>query len=611
MLPKPLLMKILLLLLITANTLFACFIPPAEDVLLFRRDALKLDENRQVLLSKDLIALANRPTALADSAQRRASAQLIALAANLAPKSKAPLNTVKKLSDSSDEALFSEKDFEETYANIGRTILYLLEDPKRKEHFAVAQLLLDPLATVAPDLGILSARPSTDESARWQRAVAPIANFVTPPPSPPEIEKPEPTSEEMAATEETNLPPEPTEEAFKKVANFSGTALVPVFLQNIKAKTGPVPPRIEILNFEGALKESSGSIHLPRFPSDSTRDATKHRLEASLRRNYSPGIADGFQGRFRLDKNDHVYSNRNGKILDLPMMILAEGLLSERQPVKNLVILGELQEDGSIQSPKLPWQFFEILLAANRSLPGRLLIAPGSKPLLLSLLSQQKEDFFFNFDVFEVATLDEALELSFENAAPKNTVEALAKFQEIRSVGASKSTSVFVSNPHVLIRLAEVEKLEPRLLSASLLKIRGSNDHPQNHSTEALAAIIQSSLVSTASIPYSPPRDLVSSSLEKIHEECRAGLDPLGRHVALADREMYDNALDLANRVRTLARAKERYDKEASSEGDSFHQSLFFNTYKAIQEEYFLLASETAKILGQPRPTDPRLPKKE
>lgn len=592
-------MKTILLLLATAGTLLGCFIPPTENAQLFRRDALKLDTNRQILLSKDLLTLATRPTALANTAQRRATAQLLALAANFDPDSKTPRRIAKRFAAPYEDQATSVVDYNEPLENISRVVLYLLEDSQEKEHFAIAQLLLDPLATIAPDQGIVSARPSTKGSPRWYRAIAPLESFATPKKEPsPEIPK-----KEMA----TDSPIKTPEETFKKVADFKGAISIPLFLHENSNGKNNIHARLQALTFDAKLKEQPGQISRPFKLNSQILPNIIQRVQTNLHRKHDSQIVAGVQGKFHLNKAG--YTDRNGLILALPMTILTEGLLSERQPIDNLVILGELTESGAIKAPEFPWQFLEILLASKSDEPRRLLVSPEIKPLLLSFLTQQNEDFFFQFDIFAVSTLDEAYELAFEGATPEKTTQAFTQFQEIRQVGAGKSTTAFVSNPHVIARLAEVEKTEPRYLSATLLKARGTGEYPQQHSTPALAAILQSALMPLAQIPYSRSRDLESDSLESIHKQCRANLDPLARHIAISDRKMYDNALDLANRVRTLARAKSRHDKEGHTGSDSFHLSLFFNTFKAIQEEYYELAKKTSTLLGQKPPTDPRLTK--
>ena len=601
-------MKILCLLLATSSTLLACFIPPAEDVLLFRRDALELDANRQQLLANDLITLADRPTALADSAQRRASAQLLALGSNLAPDSKAPVNVAKGLLARGDEDLLSSIDYEALLEDISRTILYLLQDPAKKEHFAVAQLILDPLAIVAPELGIISARPSTEESPRWGRAVAPRAKFVTRRKATPPSDETKAPTEEAPSGDESNMLQQPEEAPFPKVADFNDSLQVPLFLSSrYEGDLSEPSPTLATLTFMGKLKKEHGKIHPPKGTNSELLLESIATAKASLRGTRKSRILEGIHGSFSIGEKE--IRSRSGQILALPMAILEEGLLSERKPLDDLIVLGELKKDGTIQAPEMPWQFLRILLTNQSNEPRRLLLAPQIKPLLLAILTERNEDFFFRFDVFEVATLEEAFALSFEEAAPEKTQEAIAKFEEIRRVGANKSTSVFVSNAHVLARLDEVEEIEPRLLSASLLKIRGSGTHPQHHSTKQLATILQSALMPLAGTPYRNPRFLKPASLEKIHEECRPGLDATARFVAMSDRKLYDDALDLANRVRTLARAKTRFDEENFPSDETYRQSLFLGTFKAMQEEYVNLATEIATILGQEPPVDPRLPK--
>lgn len=599
-------MKALLILLATAVLGLGCYLPPAEGVLLFRRDTLTLDANRQTLLAKDLVALATRQEALDDARQRRATAQLLALAANLDPASKSPQNLNRTYAEEDEGFVPTSFDFEKSLSNLSSVLVYLLGEDATKQEQAIGGLLLDPLVVVAPDLSLVSARNPNRESPRWHRVVAPLDQFEEQPEvdSSPSVE-PEMTGEQEGEEESAGEPGKVFE-----VSDFEGSITVPVFLgERISNEEYRIYELLEPLRFSARLKRDWGKVSPPVARNSQTLPVITARVKENLERKYSPEIVQRIEGNFRVGKAD--YLDRNGLTFSLPMMILAEGFLSERQPLENLLVLGELTSEGTVSAPAVPWPFLNLILQSEQKAPRRILVSQEMRPQMEALLTLQKEDFFFENDVFQVKTLDDVYELAFEGAESERASEALAQLREIRRVGAGKTTSVFVANPHVLARLAEARTMDARLLSATMLEMRGSSNQPVNHPTEVLASLMQAALAPLAKVPYSNSRDLKARSLEEIHSDCRAALDPLARYVALGDRKLYDKGLDLANRIRTLARAKERYEEEENQSEESYSVSLFFSTFRGIQKEYLELATEVAGILGQEAPRDPNAPKVE
>lgn len=589
-------MRIILNALLGAGSLCANFIPPAQDALLFRQDALPLDTSRQKQLSGDLIALASRPAATESTAERRATSQLLALASNLDPQAKAPRN-LAEIYASEDEGIefLTKVVLEAPLRRISETALFLLEDPSEAEHLAIAQLFLDPLATIAPELEILQNRPSASESDRWQRVVAPLDSFAT-------RREPTPTVIEKEAMPEPPLTEtEPPAEDLLEAEPFDGTLAMPIFTGGTsKTAIRIVDPQMPRLRLQAKLTNNA-RIKSPFLRNSGPLAATHSIVRKNLDRLHGEKNAARLQGQYTLQSGNLI--SRNADTLAFPVALLSEGLFQGKMPLENLVVLGSLSEDGRIRAPQYSWEFLQIFLTSESEQPRRLLIAPEMIPLLEAFLIEQKEDFFFDYDIFAVSTLEEAINLAFEGLEPPQTAAALQKFQEIREVGQGKRTAVFVANTHVLSRLQEVIDQEPRLISASLLHQKGSGDFPAHYPQEVLASLLDAALLPLTRIPYLQPQHLQPEELNQIHSQCRALLDPLARNVALSERESYDNALDLANRVRTLARAKARLNKEGNG---GFHQSLFFNTHRTIQEDYYQLASRLTQLRGLESPKNPR-----
>ena len=601
-------MKILLLLLATTGTVLGCYLPPAEGVFLFRRDTLPIDSNRQILLSRDLTTLATQPTTMDTAENRRATAQLLALAANFDPSSKGPaaLNAVFAKPDHNPEA-FATYEFEGALNNISKTIDFLLTKPNNKKNLEIAQLLIDPFVHISPDLDFIAARPYAKESARWRGVVAPLASLqqkipepAPPIPAPSIPEKmPEEDSQENEA--EKNNPTFAFDE--KK---FNGSLFVPVFVgfqkegQPNRASKETLLP----LTVQSELSHQKANSPELNFSDQELSQKISQLVKANVTRRHGNELANHFRGKASFSKA--IYEKRNHLNIALPIAILCEGLFTEDAPVDKLCILGNLEASGQIKEPRYASQLIEILSKSGTQQPRRLIVSSKLVPYFESLLIQQKEDFFFHYDVFAVETLDEAIALSFPSAHPEQTKAALEKFAEIRRVGKDKATSVFAANPHVLSRLAEVQKLEPRYLSASLLYLRGSNKQPSNHSSLVLASLIQSALFPLSKVPYnSNPDNLQVKALENIHKKCRANLDPIEKKVALKDREIYREALDLSNQIRSMARLKTRHEKEADWAKKQEHLSLLRETFKSAQSDYYQLATELSVILGEAAPPNP------
>ena len=121
-------MKTLLILLATVGTTLGKYVPPTENVPIFRRDTLLLDSYQQELLAQDLYRLATRSTALSTPKHRRATAQLLALVTTITPQSKGPANLNRSFaSDEVDSSLLIGSQFESVFENVSKITRHLLE----------------------------------------------------------------------------------------------------------------------------------------------------------------------------------------------------------------------------------------------------------------------------------------------------------------------------------------------------------------------------------------------------------------------------------------------------------------------------------------------------
>ena len=603
-------MKTILILLATVGTTLGQYVPPTEDVPIFRRDTLLLDSYQQELLAQNLYRLATRSTALSTPKHRRATAQLLALVTTITPQSKGPANLNRSFaSDEVDSSLLIGSQFESVFENVSKITRHLLESEDQANR-ELAHLLLDPFTVIAPQLEIFKTHPSPGESPKWNRAIAPLAAFkeLPPPPAIPNTET-KATSEENSeniSPEQPQNPPEKPKPPIE-VGDYAGSISFPALIPRASGKNTPKRPTLALLHFSGSVKANEGKIQSPLSSNPPLQTQVYSTLKSNLNREGYREVMPHIHGKFEIPEGS--YHPLNKEDIALPMAILAQSLLNKKKLHPKLIVLGNLEADGKITIPSRPIEALETLQKrAKSSKPKRLLVSSELRPYLESILVQHNEEFFFAYDIFAVSTLEEALSLSFTDSDTAQISSALIKFQEIRDVGQDKKTSVFVANPHVLTRLNEVRKLDSRFLSPTLLQLRGMNKQPLHHSQLVLASLLKNSLEPLSKLSYGQQIDTSSESLTETHKICRERIDKIGNEVASQDRILYDKTINLINKARTLSRAKEKHEKGNINLWDKneYRRSAFRSTIRSIQEDYYNTATEIAEILGESPPEQPK-----
>lgn len=148
------------------------FRPPSEDAILFRRDAIPLDEARQQELASLLISVIHRPSWDRSAEQQRVSAQLLSLARQLAPQSPGWRKTQSALIAGTLATIDDAGQRLRTLGELERFVLYLLEQERGSQAHLLAKLILDPLAVAAPGLPVTTLRDFFDEKKRWRGSLA-------------------------------------------------------------------------------------------------------------------------------------------------------------------------------------------------------------------------------------------------------------------------------------------------------------------------------------------------------------------------------------------------------------------------------------------------------
>lgn len=165
-------MRIFLFALFLHSSVWGEFHPPNPGAILFRRSALPLDQDRQRELSSLLVKVVFRPSWDESEEQHRASAQLLSLARQIAPQSEEWQEAQESLTAGKLEPPYSAKERLGILMQLEKFVLFLLEQERGSEGYHLAELILDPLAVIAPGLPVTTLQNFLGEKKRWEGALA-------------------------------------------------------------------------------------------------------------------------------------------------------------------------------------------------------------------------------------------------------------------------------------------------------------------------------------------------------------------------------------------------------------------------------------------------------
>jgi hypothetical protein len=173
--------------------------------------------------------------------------------------------------------------------------------------------------------------------------------------------------------------------------------------------------------------------------------------------------------------------------------------------------------------------------------------------LLPGLLVLEKPEFFLQHEVLAAADFQE---LTARAGTPEQgpLADAMAKFAEIRRVAQGKAAAPFVAHPATRQRLGEILQLCPDHLSARMLLLQGSGSRPDKFPAPILAREIRRAIKPMAWATTTGLWEVSADKLEATHATCRAELDALASKVDRPDRTLHDEALEIVNSLRTMAR---------------------------------------------------------
>lgn len=596
---------------LSSSWVCADFIAPTDRVP-FRRDQLPIDVETMGQLSRQLTSLCT--TIKADTPEnQRVVAQFLAVATALDPVNRQAADLLDSYSQ--DEAPDVAADTEQTNAKARawRTQAWLASDEAGKDGQVLAQCLGDVLARV--DASHPAAAAHKKELGQWNGWVASVDDFAKSAAADLASHRDEEEMPELSDDEEMDdsLADEDSEEAEEPEVEFAletSSIATPLWLLNENTETYTL--QVALVSMKSRIDKGDDDdeddekapefrYHLTGIDESKIRDtllAINHATVPQLKEKFKD-LPDGGVVDLALPDKGYYSISRNGENLSAAAMVLASSALSGEATTG--IVMGIVQKDGKLAVPRNAWEMIRMLSSAP---PSRIILPKAIEDVLPAILALDDLSFLMKHDIFLADNVNELIALTKKTPDPV-ILGALTNFADIRS----KSTSTigpFVANPHVSKRLEAIVAAAPNYASAQLLLMQARGKRPVQLTEKMLAHEIRKALqplseINTRASANNNKEKITSAEVQAAHVSSRAALDPLERLVASSNRELYGEALDLANRARTLARAMDKVGgKDFYYDEKGFHDKSLSESSKDLQKGLPLIDRRISMILGEP-----------
>lgn len=582
-------------LLLAAPPAEAVFIAPTDNAP-FRRDQLPIDKETMQQLSSQLATLCATLDS-EDPAQQRTAAQFLALAQALDPINRNAQDMLEQYSKERTPAAPSSNDLTLAKTRAWRTQSWLASDEAGADGKSLALCLGDVLAKVDPEHP--SAVAFKNEQGKWTEWVAAADQFKKKD-QPSIADNEEKPDEEMPDKEKEDDPNDESDIAF---ALKSATVSSPYFIYNEATKSYDLKLLPVTLSTWTDEEHEEFRYHLKDVDEERIRPALLAINKSTvpwLKEKYH-GLPRGGVVNLALPPKEIYSTRRNGENLSAAAAVLASASLSGQEPTG--IVIGIVQPDGKLALPANGWQLIRSLTNAPAS---RIVLPKSSAELLLGLLTLDDLTFFMKHDVLLADNIEELVAFS-KKTPDANLAAALSNFAGIREK-ATSTLGPFVTNPFVRGRLETISAAMPNYASAQYLLIQAKGKRPSQLSDKVVAHELRTALAPLKSLVdlYQDDDEDTEPSftqMQSAHESCRAALDPLDRLIASTEREIYGEALDLANTARTLSRAiKKVKDKGYDDDIKGFHDKSLSESVSTLRKGLPDIDRKIGRILGEPEP---------
>jgi len=477
---------------------------------LLRSELVQLTRKQMKQTAQSLLTLARRHQEESSPESYRATAQLLALSQRLNPQNQRIEQLSTALAAGEIIPHSAQKECAQAVQQLS-ALISLLQEERNEESKQLAALILDPLSQIAPNHQATKWHTPGASHSRWNLSIAPLEKFQALPKTLPKATANDTTAQttpqttaqtpqktDLATapsdTEETPAPKEPRTD-FIKHPSLSAKTIISGFIESEQSEIKIVELTLDLK----AQPESDSSVFkTQKQGSLLAKLISRQQLESLLETHGHPNINPfeatyGFQ--YRLAKRHPYFTPQSTTAL----LLLMAG--QEAPPAENLIILGQLSNNQDLTPFDHDW----LMLRKLRGLKGHRVILPkGSLDSLKSFIPLEETEFFFENEILEASTLQEALLLSSAEFTQPAHAEAIQLFREFLDLAKEKDVKDLLSNSHVRDRFKKIKGLMPPLINTDLIYLNHSSSRASslsekvflteyNHLLSTLQPLVQNS----------------------------------------------------------------------------------------------------------------------
>ncbi|MCP5548712.1 MAG: hypothetical protein H7A50_15200 [Akkermansiaceae bacterium] len=524
----------------------AQFVPPAEGPVAFRRDRLPLDVDAMAGLSHHVATLA-KSMATDSPADRRAAAQMLAIALALDPSNSVARRLVDEFAEGGHTAETSGDEMVKSRSRIWQTIGWLETPEAGSDGQALAKCLSDVMVVADPKHPKSSGLKQEGERGAWRGWVPELASY-------------QPRDEE---TEEPVDSPDPKSGPDKAAPELlaNATLLTPMWRrqpglpkddkgsETVVWALTPSPLKLSLKDrdekdkpFVIAIGGDHGDTAVPKLSAQLTDLVAKRH----------PGLPAGKVLRITSEEFEASIRAKRPTSISATALALAEAAVRGTKPTGTVVAL--VDDKGELG---LPRGFWNQLRAIETGSPGRVVVPASGAPYLPSFLALENPGFFMKNEVLLASGIDDLVLLT-SSEPTEEIASILARFREIQDKLGSQDLRQYIGNRFVKQRLAELVQEAPWHFSARMLLTQAAGNRPVTLPREVLAAELRRSLrplVPLAGVPSEQFDRKMAKASGDLEDSTREKADALERYAARDDRDLLDTVDGLLDSLRDLGRA--------------------------------------------------------
>ncbi|WAC20132.1 hypothetical protein OVA24_01910 [Luteolibacter sp. SL250] len=538
---------------------------PKEGPVAFRRDRLPIEVDLMTNLSSDLVALSHAQRR-ENAADRRIVAQMLALALALNPASAEARTALAAAAKGAPGGKAGKRELQRSREEIWGVLKWLGSPEAGPDGQALAACLGDVISMADPSHPDAASLLEKGEKGAWTPWVADLKAFDRVQPADKEV-----VVDSMPMPEGGNPQAKETPLPQTTLQLESATIFTPLW--ELDKDTGDEQLKLTSVAMKASILPSpppeAPVVKPMTFTIDFTLENTQvnrmnRALHAVLVKRHG-ALPAGSQVTLNLGEENSYLPVRNRDALSGAAAVLLDAALSGKAPAG--IVIGRLDADGSFKSPPDVW---DRLRALSGGPGGRLVIPADAAELLPWILALENPEFFLRYDVLLASNHQELVERSAAATASPLT-EILARFQEVRSKGATLPIGQYVTNRFVRQRLAELSAEAPYFASPKLLAIQGAGERPTRISRKILAFELRSAMQPLAWLRGKAAADIDLAKLDKNYDSARAQVDSLEKYSE--DRDLLASVREMTTTLRTFSRAQRlslSREREAAAAAEAF-----------------------------------------